>query len=120
MSDHKIIKVKGDPILAYLTLWNGTWKLTDMEISVLTEFLRSYIKLKKDGLIEPYLSKFLFSTENKRDIKSRIDKLSEQGLANYIASLKRKNIILETDNNLSLDSRVIPIKKITFEFDEDK
>lgn len=116
--DHKIVKVSGDPIIGYITLWNGTWKLTDMEISVLSEFLKSYLQLKKDGLKEPYLSKFLFSTENKREIKSKIESLSEQGLANYIASLKRKNIIIESKGNFIIDERVIPVKKLTFEFND--
>lgn len=117
MTDHKILKVSGDPIIGYITLWNGTWRLTDMEISVLSEFLKSYLQLKKDGLKEPYLSKFLFSTENKREIKGKVEKLSEQGLANYIASLKRKNIIIEKEGINVLDERVIPVKKLTFEFE---
>lgn len=116
--DHKILEISGDPIIGYITLWNGAWRLTDMEISVLSEFLKSYIQLKKDGLKEPYLSKFLFSTENKREIKDKIDKLSEQGLANYIASLKKKNIIIENEGITSLDERVIPVKKVTFEFND--
>ena len=114
--DHKIVKVSGDPIIGYITLWNGTWKLTDMEISVLSELLKSYLKLKQEGLKEPYLSKFLFSTENKREIKNKIEDLSDQGFANYIASLKKKNIITEKNNNFIIDERVIPVKKLTFEF----
>jgi hypothetical protein len=118
LNDHKIVKVKVDPIVGYITLWNGTWRLTDMEVSVLSEFLRSYLNFRKEGLKEPYLSKFLFSTENKKEIKSKVENLSEQGLANYIASLKRKNIIIEKDGVSMLDERVIPVKKITFEFND--
>ncbi len=42
--------------------------------------------------------------------------LSDQGFANYIASLKKKNIITEKNNNFIIDERVIPVKKLTFEF----
>jgi hypothetical protein len=91
--ENKTVKVSGDPIRAYITLWNGTWRLTDKEVDVLSEFLRSYLKLKKDGLKEPYLSKYLFS-------------------------LKKKNIILETENGSTIDERVIPVKKLTFEFND--
>lgn len=118
MNEHKTLKVSGDPIIGYITLWNGTWKLTDKEISVLAEFLKSYLKLQKEGLREPYLSKFLFSTDNKRDIKEKLETMSEQGIANYIASLKRKNIIIEKGGNNVLDERVIPVKKLTFEFND--
>lgn len=116
--DHKIIKVNGDFVLSYITLWNGTWKLTEKEIDVLVAFIKSYLRLKDDGLKEPYLSKLLFSTESKREIKLNLGKMTDQGLANYISSLKKKGILREIspDGIYVIDERVIPVKKITFEF----
>jgi hypothetical protein len=116
--ENKTVKVSGDPIRAYITLWNGTWRLTDKEVDVLSEFLRSYLKLKKDGLKEPYLSKYLFSLDNRKEIKEKITNISDQGIVNYLSSLKKKNIILETENGSTIDERVIPVKKLTFEFND--
>ncbi len=55
----EIVKVNTEKLgfsKAYLTLFNGTLKLTERELDLLSLLLDKYLEFKEQGLKEPFLS----------------------------------------------------------------
>jgi hypothetical protein len=108
------IEVKGNDlelITAWLSLWQGVVGFTNREKDVLSLILVKYSNLKSTGLIEPYLSKELFSTECRKEYCDVLD-ITNYNLTNLLSSLKEKGIIKES----VIDPRLIPQGQITFKF----
>ena len=95
----------------WLTLWQGETGITSREKEVLTEFIKAYMLHKSKGLIEPYLSKEVFSTEVRKYVCDTLS-ISSFNLTNVLASLKSKECIKED----KLDKKLIPEKELTFVF----
>jgi len=99
----------------YLQILNGTLQLTDKEIELTSAIIAKYLKYGSQGLREPFLSKFVFSTEERKSLYESIEGLSSQNLGNRLKSLVDKNV-LSKDNGYKLDPSLLPVQEIKFKF----
>jgi hypothetical protein len=108
---------KEQHVNAYLQLWNGGLKLTDRELKVVKEIVKSYMEFEQGGVKEPYLSQMVLSTENANRIKKEL-KLSKQNFSNIKTKLKDKKVLLtDQEDRTYVNPTFIPKKSITFNFD---
>lgn len=103
------------PIM-YLKTLNGTLGLTEKELELTAEIIKKYLRFMSQGLQEPFLSKFVFSTEERKSLCESLDGLSNQNLGNKFKQLVDKKVLTQEENNYSLISRLIPSKEIIFKF----
>ena len=103
------------PIM-YLKTLNGTLGLTEKELELTAEIIKKYLRFMSQGLQEPFLSKFVFSTEERKSLCESLDGLSNQNLGNKFKQLVDKKVLAQDGNNYSLISRLIPSKEIIFKF----
>lgn len=116
----EIVKVKTDVLglsRAYLTLFNGSLKLTDRELTLLSLLLDKYMEFSEDGLKEPFLSKFVFSTETKKVVQKSMD-INSQYFQNIISNLVKKGVLKKTNEQglYLFNPGIIPRKEIGFSF----
>ncbi len=101
---------------AYLTLFNGSLKLTERELDLLSLLLDKYLDFKEEGLIEPFLSKFVFATETKRDVQKSMN-INAQYFQNIISGLVKKGCLKPLGKGLyAINKSMIPRKQIGFSF----
>lgn len=107
---------KEDFIKQYLLLWKGYLNLTDSEIVILNELITKYYEIYSNNKNNKDLSFIeLFNSENRKLIADKLN-LSKFGFNNVFMRLKNKGIILTTKYGYEINSRVLPVKNITFNF----
>ena len=75
-----------------------------------------YIEFRGEGLKEPFLSKFVFSTETKREVQE-ILKINSQYFQNIVSNLAKKGVLVAQGSGLyEFIPNIIPRKEITFKF----
>lgn len=103
MARKKRIKVKADTTFKYIQLLNGVFKLTDMEIRVLADFIDLYKKLQDAGIdTNP------FSTENKKKVADKQGRDDFNTLNHYIQNLRKKKAISKTNRGYEIHPFLIP------------
>jgi hypothetical protein len=100
-------------IKAYLKLFNGILGMTSKEIDVVEAILLKYEELK--DIPEPHKSKLIFSAEGLKEIRETVG-VTESGLNNYKAQLKKKGIIVGDGRDMKIDPKLQPQEEITFKF----
>lgn len=114
------VKVNTDKLgfsKAYLTLFNGSLKLTDRELDLLALLLDKYLEFRDQGLKEPFLTKFVFSTDVKRDIQQELD-INSQYFQNIISNLAKKGVLFSKGSGqYEFVPSLIPKRKIEFWFE---
>jgi hypothetical protein len=117
MGEKRIAKVtKRGHIDAYLKLWNGNLQLSIRELEVAGFIINEYMTHKENGLIEPYLSEFLFDAKAILLMKKAL-KMSNQNWANYKSSLKAKRVLVVDGERVCVNTMFLPKDSITFEFE---
>ena len=101
----------------YLTTLNGTLKLTEKELDVCAAICDMYIELTQQGLREPFLSKFVFSAEGKKNLCERLGDISTTNLGNKLKILKEKKVLMPTEEgHFEIFPSLLPRPKVTFNF----
>jgi len=115
----EIVKINTDVLglsKAYLTLFNGSLKLTDKELDLLSLLLDKYLEFREEGLQEPFLSKFVFSTETKKEVQVQFG-INGTYFQNIVASLVKKQALMSQGSGLyTFNAGLIPRKEIGFSF----
>jgi len=113
----QIVNVKTDHLShSYLTLFNGKLKLTEKELDLLSLLLDNYLEFREQGLQEPFLSKFVFSTEIKKKVQKKLG-INSQYFQNIISGLTKKGAVIKQGAGLyTFPPQVIPRKEIGFRF----
>lgn len=115
----EIVKVNTDKLglsRAYLTLLNGGLHLTDKELDLLSLLLDKYLEFQEEGLKEPFLSKFVFSIEVKREVQKTL-KINPQYFQNLVSNLTKKGVLKPLGSGQYQFLRsIIPRKEIGFSF----
>lgn len=101
---------------AYLTLFVGLANLTDSEIKMLEQILNKQSQLIRDGLSGIYLSKILFSSESRKEMRENM-KCSYQSFNNCFKGLKDKGLIKGEEGSYVVDEILIPRLDVNFKFD---
>jgi len=113
-----VINITGDAskvTLAFLRVYLANQKLTDRQIEVTVELVTHYAKYKADGVIEPYASTLLFSTEIRKKICENL-KISGAHLNNTFNTLTKKNILAKDDSGYSINPNILPSERLVFNF----
>jgi DNA-directed RNA polymerase len=113
---HKAKVTNAQFIDAYLRIWNGGLKLTEVELKVVKVIIQAYMKHHGNGLNEPYLTDIVFSIKSVNAMRKEL-KFSTQNWGNYQKKLKEKSVLLEKDDVVFLNPAFIPKKEITFKFE---
>lgn len=115
----KVLQTKttlNDLPLRYLRVLNGTLKLTEKELELTAALVKKYIHFGTQGLKEPFLSKFVFSTEERRSLCESLNGLSIQNLGNKLQQLMDKGVLVKDEMGYSLLHSLLPQEEITFKF----
>lgn len=99
----------------YLKLLNGVLGLTDSELELTAVIISKYRKYGMDGLAEPYLSKFVFSTEERKVICEDLE-ISNQSFGNKLKQLIDKGVLIQDGQGHQLNSELLPVPEVTFRF----
>jgi len=102
--------------MKYLQVLNGTFRLTDKELELAATIIGKYMHFGKQGLREPFLSKFVFSAEERKNLRESLDNLSSQSLGNQLKQLLKKHVLGKEDTTLYLNPSLLPVSEITFKF----
>lgn len=115
----EVVKVNTEELglsKAYLILFNGSLKLTERELDLLSLLLDKYIEFRDEGLNEPFLSKFVFSTETKKDVQKSMD-INAQYFQNIVSGLVKKGCLGPLGHGqYKFNPSLIPRKEIGFSF----
>lgn len=103
---YQITTTKDNLYQQYLRAINGVLGLTDKEIAIVAELIVRHLQLPQemDGLLR---SQVLFSAENRKQIQNKMG-ISQANFNNYIASLRAKNAILESNGYKEVNSNIVP------------
>lgn len=110
------IKVNEDNFIEnYLLLWKGYLELTDSDIRVLIEFITIFNQVKLTNNNEDLCFIKVFNKDNRKFVISKLN-ISEYSFNNMFMRLKKKGIINKTDYGYRLNSKILPVDNITFNF----
>lgn len=100
----------------YIRLFNGLMDLTDMEMTILAEFIDLKRSLDKAGVtVNP------FSTEMKKKVAERLGRDDFNTLNNYIKNFADKGATRKVDDGYEINELLIPTggkEKISFIINE--
>jgi len=102
-------------VSAFLRIILAQHKLTDNHIKVATALVVRYAKLYQDNIKEPYASKLLFSSDNRKLIAKEL-LLGQAHLNNTFLALTTKNVLIKGGNSYILNPNIFPVKSLTFKF----
>lgn len=120
-NQHKSLTIKvtsENYIQNHLLLWKGYLALTDSDIKVLTEFIAIFNQLKLINNNEDLCFIEVFNRDNRKAIMIKLG-MSEYSFNNIFMRLKKKTIIQKTKYGYRLNSKVLPVDSITFNFKQD-
>ena len=95
----KKIKVNINTTYKYVQLWNGIFKLTDKELTILSAFIDVNNITEESNLC---------SIENKRKVADIVGIKDHNTLNNYVKSFKDKRVILKKGTAYKLNSFLEP------------
>lgn len=112
-----IIKVSQEEYIEkYLLLWKGYLNLTTSDIAILVEFISIFNILKLTNPNEDLCFIEVFNKENRKIIADKLQ-ISEYSFNNTFMRLKnQKGIIEKTKYGYRLNSKILPVLSITFNF----
>lgn len=102
-------------ISSYLRVFLTNQRLTEKQLEVTTALILRYAEYTANGVIEPYSSTLLFSTDTRKDIVTTL-KISPAHLNNTFNILTKKNIISKQDGKYSINPQLLPNKSLIFKF----
>ena len=102
--------------MTYLQARNGELKLTEKELQFVAQIASMYMKHYVKGLREPYLSKYVFGTEGRKEICDAIGDLSAQNFNNKLKQLVEKEILVTQEGSYMLAQGLLPEKEIIYRF----
>ena len=108
---------KTDLPLRFARVLNGMYGLTESELKLTAAISERYVEYKEQGLKEPFLSKFVFSTEERKRLCDTLDGLSNQNLGNKFKQLVDKKVLLPFEGSYKLSTALLPEAELTFKFE---
>lgn len=102
-------------IKAYLSLWSTSLDLTGAEFNFIEELLTEYFSIKETVQTDAQAFELLFSTKTRSKIRNKLD-ISVSLFNNRISNLKSKGVILQVENSLILNKKIVPTTELSFKF----
>ena len=116
--DNIVINIKGSPqevVSAYLRVFLTNQRLTEKQLEVTTALISKYAEYTSNGVVEPYASILLFSTETRKSIVTTLD-ISPAHLNNTFNALTKRHILSKQNGRYSINPQLLPNKSLTFKF----
>lgn len=116
--DNLVINISGTQqqvVTSYLRIYLTNQRLTEKQLEVATSLVSKYATYVADGVIEPYASTLLFSTETRKEIVNGL-KISAAHLNNTFNALTKKNILSKDGGTYSINPQLLPKSSLTFKF----
>jgi hypothetical protein len=113
-----VIRTSGNAdhvVSTYLRVYLSNKKLTDKELMVTSALVCKYAEYVTNGVLEPYASIILFSTETRREIVSQL-KISPAHLNNTFDTLTKKDILAKEGGRYLMNPDLVPTRSLIFEF----
>ena len=101
-------------ILSFLRVYLANKRLTDKQLHVTAQLVTHYAQYIADGVIEPYASTLLFSTEVRKEICDTLN-ISAAHLNNTFNALTKKDILAK-EATYSINPNLVPKETLTFKF----
>jgi hypothetical protein len=102
--------------LMFMRTLNGIYGLTEKELELAAAIIARYKHYEIQGLKEPFLSKFVFSTEERKFLCDTLDGLSSQNLGNRFKQLVDKRVLVQSDSGYSLNPNLFLKLEVIFKF----
>lgn len=118
LKDQVVIRIAGslDHVTrTFLKVFLANQKLTEKQLDVAVALANKYAVYTSDGVVEPYASSLLFSTETRKEIVKEL-KISAAHLNNTFNTLTKKGILAKEEERYVMNPNVIPQEVLTFEF----
>lgn len=100
---------------SFLKVFLADRRLTDKQLAVTTALVQRYVEYVSNGVIEPYASQLLFSTETRKGIYAELS-MGGAHLNNTFNALCKKNILAKDESGYSINPNIVPTSKLTFNF----
>ena len=100
-------------VKVFLSLFNDRLKMTPLEMSIVAEFIKTYISYKENIKDEKIINDLVFSTSNRALVRKNSNCKSVNIFNNYFNKLKSKGIVLNNNSMYSINSLLIPCKELT-------
>lgn len=100
-------------VQVFLSLFNDRLKMTPLEMSIVAEFIKTYISYKETIKDEKVINNLVFSTANRALVRRNSNCKSVNIFNNYFNKLKSKGVILSQNSLYSINSVLIPTKELT-------
>lgn len=100
----------------FLRTLNGTLGLTKGELNLTAAILGKYMEFGRQGLKEPFLSKFVFSTDERKKLCEATGNLSNQNFGNKLKELVDKGVLTYSDAGYAVQASLLPSTEVIFKF----
>ena len=102
-------------IADYLRVFLANERLTEKQLEVTTELVTIYGEYVSAGVVEPYASALLFSTDTRKDVVKAL-KISPAHLNNTFNALTKKGIMSKKGDKYVINPNLVPTESLTFHF----
>ena len=102
-------------ISSYLKVFLAHQRLTGKQLDVTAALVKRYTGYTSDGVVEPYASQLLFSTETRKEIYSELG-VTAPHLNNTFNSLCNKGILAKEGSKYLMNPNIVPTSVLTFKF----
>lgn len=124
MSDNQLVVMQrynpGEKAKAFLRILNGNMGLTPRELDLTATIAERYSEFSAKGLIEPFLSEFIFNTDGRKHLMESMGDSSAQNLGNVLKALVAKGVLGQDGKNYVLNPRLLPKEQVVFNLIEAK
>lgn len=113
-----IVKISGDAtevVKSFLMVYLSSFRLAENQLDVTTALVMRYANYVEKGVMEPYASTILFSTDTRKELATELG-ISPAHLNNTFISLTKKNILASEGKRYMMNPNIIPTKSLTFKF----
>ena len=104
-----------DAIAMFLCVFLAKERLPKGQLDITAVLVRKYAEYITNGVIEPYASILLFSTETRKEMYKEL-KISAAQFNNAFKPLIAKGILAVEDDKYFINPNILPSKKLIFNF----
>ena len=102
-------------VRTFLQISLSSERLTTKQLDVTTALVKRYYQYVIDGVVEPYASTLLFSTQVRKEITEELG-ITSAHLNNTFNALTGCNVLAKDDKKYFLNPGILPVEELQFKF----
>jgi hypothetical protein len=106
---------ESDAVSMFLCVFLAKERLPKGQLDITTALVTKYAEYINNGVVEPYASTLLFSTETRKEMYEEL-KISAAQFNNAFKPLMLKGILAIEGDKYYLNPNILPSKKLIFNF----